>query len=113
MQWLVALISRSGATTVTCPRSPRVASSASRAGDWMPSSFVTRISTKSGREDLNLRPHAPQACALPGCATSRPATSTLSFALEQSQYVLQFGADLLQLLCRRFGSGNGRREAPR
>src|SRR5207247_7771233 len=26
---------------------------------------------KSGREDLNLRPHAPQACALPGCATSR------------------------------------------
>src|SRR5207249_8150737 len=27
--------------------------------------------SKSGREDLNLRPHAPQACALPGCATSR------------------------------------------
>lgn len=26
----------------------------------------------SGRADLNRRPHAPQACALPGCATSRP-----------------------------------------
>ena len=25
----------------------------------------------SGRLDLNQRPHAPQACALPGCATSR------------------------------------------
>lgn len=25
----------------------------------------------SGRKDLNLRPHAPQACALPGCATPR------------------------------------------
>src|SRR5208337_379282 len=25
----------------------------------------------SGRRDLNSRPHAPQACALPGCATSR------------------------------------------
>ena len=25
----------------------------------------------SGRQDLNLRPHAPQACALPGCATPR------------------------------------------
>src|SRR6266404_7677177 len=26
----------------------------------------------SGRLDSNQRPHAPQACALPGCATSRP-----------------------------------------
>jgi hypothetical protein len=25
----------------------------------------------SGRPDLNRRPHAPQACALPGCATPR------------------------------------------
>ena len=25
----------------------------------------------SGRVDLNHRPHAPQACALPGCATPR------------------------------------------
>jgi site-specific DNA recombinase len=28
----------------------------------------------SGRLDLNQRPHAPQACALPGCATSRRPT---------------------------------------
>src|SRR5215475_13883901 len=28
----------------------------------------------SGRRDLNSRPHAPQACALPGCATYRPAS---------------------------------------
>ena len=26
---------------------------------------------QSGRPDLNRRPHAPQACALPGCATPR------------------------------------------
>ena len=25
----------------------------------------------SGRGDLNPRPHAPEACALPGCATPR------------------------------------------
>src|SRR6185437_9969036 len=25
----------------------------------------------SGRQDSNLRPHAPQTCALPGCATTR------------------------------------------
>jgi hypothetical protein len=29
----------------------------------------------SGRLDLNQRPHAPQACALPGCATSRLSAS--------------------------------------
>src|SRR5437588_10763598 len=29
----------------------------------------------SGRPDLNRRPHAPQACALPGCATPRPSVS--------------------------------------
>ena len=29
----------------------------------------------SGREDLNLRPLAPHASALPGCATPRPALS--------------------------------------
>jgi hypothetical protein len=28
----------------------------------------------SGREDLNLRPHAPHACTLPGCATPRRKT---------------------------------------
>ena len=32
----------------------------------------TRRKKWSGRLDLNQRPHAPQACALPGCATSRP-----------------------------------------
>ena len=32
----------------------------------------------SGRLDLNQRPHAPQACALPGCATSRPNRPTTS-----------------------------------
>src|SRR4051812_20621368 len=26
----------------------------------------------SGREDLNLRPHRPERCALPSCATPRP-----------------------------------------
>jgi hypothetical protein len=26
---------------------------------------------KSGEQDSNLRPHAPQTCALPGCATAR------------------------------------------
>jgi hypothetical protein len=26
----------------------------------------------SGREDLNLRPHRPERCALPNCATPRP-----------------------------------------
>src|SRR6266567_151355 len=28
----------------------------------------------SGREDLNLRLHRPERCALPGCATPRPHT---------------------------------------
>jgi len=31
-----------------------------------------RIYRWSGWPDLNRRPHAPQACALPGCATPRP-----------------------------------------
>ena len=30
-----------------------------------------RILNWSGWPDLNRRPHAPQACALPGCATPR------------------------------------------
>ena len=40
---------------------------------------LTRISDRknwSGREDLNLRPPAPKAGALPGCATPRPACRT-------------------------------------
>ena len=28
----------------------------------------------SGREDLNLRPHRPERCALPNCATPRPSS---------------------------------------
>src|ERR1700721_378658 len=35
-------------------------------------SDVLIVEEWSGRLDLNQRPHAPQACALPGCATSRP-----------------------------------------
>jgi hypothetical protein len=35
---------------------------------------VVRVkgSVWSGREDLNLRPHRPERCALPSCATPRP-----------------------------------------
>jgi hypothetical protein len=38
-----------------------------------PSAQIIEFKRKkwSGRQDLNLRPHAPQACALPGCATPR------------------------------------------
>ena len=51
------------------PRAPRVAMrTSSEPGstikvDW------------SGREDLNLRPHRPERCALPSCATPRPRCS--------------------------------------
>ncbi len=41
---------------------------------------VTPSFNWSGREDLNLRPHDPQSCALPGCATPRP-----SLALSQTR----------------------------
>src|SRR5206468_11406238 len=51
----------------------------------------------SGRVDLNHRPHAPQACALPGCATSRQ-IRTVSFAVQQSQYVLQLLTALMEAL---------------
>src|SRR5882757_2885596 len=40
-------------------------------GKWILREKATREKW-SGRRDLNSRPHAPQACALPGCATSRP-----------------------------------------
>src|SRR5690242_14128670 len=87
-----------------------------RPGAWMPSSFVIKIfgmetslwnkraaarrslpaeEKWSGRLDLNQRPHAPQACALPGCATSRPhghhiaqfyrAVASVSLAFEEGQ----------------------------
>ena len=38
------------------------------------SCFVKPVSKWSGREDLNLRPPAPKAGALPGCATPRQKT---------------------------------------
>jgi hypothetical protein len=41
-----------------------------------PRKWATGIEKWSGRLDLNQRPHAPQACALPGCATSRPRETT-------------------------------------
>jgi hypothetical protein len=41
-----------------------------------PRKWATGIEKWSGRLDLNQRPHAPQACALPGCATSRPSGTT-------------------------------------
>ena len=44
----------------------------------------------SGRQDLNLRPHAPQACALPGCATSRP-TEVIVARLLSGEGFLQIG----------------------
>ena len=46
----------------------------------------------SGRPDLNRGPHAPQACALPGCATPRPhllSNSRLSLAFQQRQETAQ------------------------
>src|SRR5947209_18064366 len=43
MDWLVALISRSGAATVTSPSVARLASSARSPGAWMPSSLVNRM----------------------------------------------------------------------
>jgi hypothetical protein len=43
---------------------------------WPKGGLVERRKKKwSGRLDLNQRPHAPQACALPGCATSRLSAS--------------------------------------
>ena len=41
--WLVALISRSGATTVTSAIEVKLRSSAFKPSAWMPSSLVTRI----------------------------------------------------------------------
>ena len=41
-------------------------------GGEIPRNEVNPAQKWSGRLDSNQRPHAPQACALPGCATSRP-----------------------------------------
>src|ERR1700752_5440862 len=84
----------------------------------MPSSLVIRIcgglgcSTGlkkkgwSGRLDLNQRPHAPQACALPGCATSRPAVrlgakNSVSLGFEEGQDSEKFLMQIEQKLAMR------------
>ncbi len=42
--------------------------------DFEPADLVGSFATSwSGREDLNLRLHGPEPCALPGCATPRDA----------------------------------------
>jgi hypothetical protein len=58
----------------------------------------------SGRLDLNQRPHAPQACALPGCATSRPRTAkiSVSLAFEKGQDREEFFVQIEQNLLARF-----------
>ena len=40
---------------------------------------VSPLSFLSGRQDSNLRPHDPQPCTLPGCATSRKTEFSLPF----------------------------------
>src|ERR1700744_6218462 len=51
----------------------------------------------SGRLDLNQRPHAPQACALPGCATSRrPEAISVSLAFEKGQDSEEFLVQIKQ-----------------
>ena len=49
----------------------------------------------SGRPDLNRGPHAPQACALPGCATPRPPRPGISAA-----YILLNGITCLRAASR-------------
>src|SRR5262249_46326455 len=67
----------------------------------------------SGREDLNLRPHAPQACALPGCATSRR-RANLASAIQNCQDVPELELHLIELFGRRAGGrGLGFRGAGR
>ena len=64
------------------------------AEDWL-AKLCRNLSARekwSGRLDLNQRPHAPQACALPGCATSRLALPlvSVSLAFEKGQDSEQF-----------------------
>ncbi len=58
---------------ILCTERKRVASSCVEmpCGNCRPPRSLRNLRW-SGRLDLNQRPHAPQACALPGCATSRP-----------------------------------------
>src|SRR5450759_3134973 len=66
----------------------------------------------SGREDSNLRPLAPHASALPGCATPRRGWNyswidSARLALQQRKNAFQFLADLCRGGSRRTGrSGN-------
>src|SRR2546423_5719402 len=81
----------------------------------------------SGRLDSNQRPHAPQACALPGCATSRlpdllscqrtkvkraaedsSFRSPFAFLLEQRQQFAELSGELFQSLSL-FGSARRHR----
>ena len=64
-----------------CPRRTRptpdagsvhVADTVPRHGGASRRHFVLMSLLWSGREDLNLRPHRPERCALPSCATPRP-----------------------------------------
>src|SRR6185369_12404961 len=59
----------------------------------------------SGREDLNLRLHGPEPCALPGCATPR-----VPLPLYQRSYLPGILADELD---ERAAAPRGRRHRPR
>jgi len=59
----------------------------------------------SGREDLNLRPHEPHSCALPGCATPRHSNMLIvryNYSLCQIEFVgnLKYGGRGTSLLSR-------------
>ncbi len=82
-------------------RGGRASFSVARAGSLAPSLAPVRSRTRqlrgtltkneSGREDLNLRLHGPEPCALPGCATPRKGTRLVpvSFgAVKRSREIL-------------------------
>src|ERR671919_522125 len=58
----------------------------------------------SGRLDLNQRPHAPQACALPGCATSRKSLGDRNRTCDvvRPRHAL-YQAELLPDVCTAYG----------
>src|SRR5271156_203181 len=74
----------------------------------------TPVQEWSGRLDLNQRPHAPQACALPGCATSRPLRTvfSVSLAFEKGQDSEKFFVQIEKefALCARGRRGARRRD---
>src|SRR2546425_3618039 len=60
----------------------------------------TRECQRSGREDLNLRPPAPKAGALPGCATPRRSSHlTRRPALRSEEHTSELQS-LAYLVCR-------------